>query len=481
VNINEQKIRELISRGEGITTEFKECRGKIGKSTYETVCAFLNRHGGTLLLGGSDDGEIKGIAPELVKKLRKDFINSTNDPDKINPRVQLTVNEVNIDGRVILHVFVPESREVHRCNGRVYDRNEDGDYDITSIPRRIATLYRRKDNENTEDRVYPFTKIEELRIDLIEYCRRVVSLRRKDHPWAQLDTLELLKSAQLYRTDSETGRSGITLAGILLFGTDQQILSIVSHHRTDLLVRKVNIDRYDDRDFVATNLIESYSRIMAFVAKHLPDPFHLEGDIRISLRDLIFHEIASNILVHREYRYSFPARLIIERDRVIAENGNNPVLSGAVKLSELTPHPKNPVIAQFFREIGRADELGSGVRNLAKYCKLYGGTEPEVVDGDIFQIVLKYPDLTVLSQPVTPSVTPSVIQLLETLEERGPLGNNEIREVLGLKDRKGIRKRYTQPALEDQLIEMTIPDKPQSRNQQYRLTEKGRRVLQQIR
>jgi len=66
-------------------------------------------------------------------------------------------------------------------------------------------------------------------------------------------------------------------------------------------LRKINLDRYDDRDFVATNLIESYERIMAFIAKHLPDPFYLEGTDRISIRDSIFREVASNILIHREY------------------------------------------------------------------------------------------------------------------------------------------------------------------------------------
>jgi len=131
-----------------------------------------------------------------------------------------------------------------------------------------------------------------------------------------MDDLELLKSAQLYQTDRKTGKSGVTLAGILLLGNEEVILSVVPHHRTDLILRKVNLDRYDDRDFVSTNLIETYERIMAFVAKHLPDPFYLEGDMRISIRDAIFREVASNILIHREYMNAFPAKLIIERGRV---------------------------------------------------------------------------------------------------------------------------------------------------------------------
>lgn len=40
----------------------------------------------------------------------------------------------------------------------------------------------------------------------------------------------------------ETGKSGLTLAGILLFGNDQLILSAVPHHRTDLILLKVNLE-----------------------------------------------------------------------------------------------------------------------------------------------------------------------------------------------------------------------------------------------
>jgi hypothetical protein len=48
---------------------------------------------------------------------------------------------------------------------------------------------------------------------------------------------------------------------------------------------------------------------------------------------------------------------------------------------------------------------------------------------------------------------------------------------LGLHDRKSFRERYLVPALAAAFIEMTIPDKPNSRLQKYRLTEKGRDQL----
>lgn len=49
------------------------------------------------------------------------------------------------------------------------------------------------------------------------------------------------------------------------------------------------------------------------------------------------------------------------------------------------PYPKNPVIASVFKEIGWAEELGSGVRNIVKYSKVYSGTIPEFIDGDVFK------------------------------------------------------------------------------------------------
>ncbi|MDZ7758679.1 MAG: hypothetical protein U5L00_00255 [Desulfovermiculus sp.] len=95
------------------------------------------------------------------------------------------------------------------------------------------------------------------------------------------------------------------------------------------------------------NLIESYERIMAFIHKHLPDPFYLEGTTRISIRDAIFREVASNILIHREYRNAFPAKLIIERGQVRTENSNKPHGFGVLDPKTFTPFPKNPVIGAF--------------------------------------------------------------------------------------------------------------------------------------
>ena len=57
----------------------------------------------------------------------------------------------------------------------------------------------------------------------------------------------------------------------------------------------------------------------------------------------------------------------------------------------------------------------------------------------------------------------------------GEMTRQEIMAVLALRDEKHFREHYQQAAINAGVIEMTIPDKPNSRLQKYRLTEKGRK------
>lgn len=124
--------------------EFKACGEHLPKSVYETVCAFLNRNGGTLLLGVDDRGVVQGIAPDSLAQIRRDFVTAINTPKKLTPPTYLSINEETLDGKTLLRIYVPESSQVHRCNGRIYDRNEDGDFDITNHTDQVAQLYLRK-------------------------------------------------------------------------------------------------------------------------------------------------------------------------------------------------------------------------------------------------------------------------------------------------------------------------------------------------
>lgn len=227
-----------------------------------------------------------------------------------------------MEGKTILHINVPESSQVHRSKGKIFDRNEDGDFDITNNTNLVSGLYMRKQSTYTENRIFPFAEIGELESELFTKVRKIAENQKINHPWGSIEDVEILKSAGLYLRDPSTGKHGITLGGILIFGKEELIHSALPHYKTDAILRRENLDRYDDRDDIRVNLLRSYERLMQFIAKHLNDKFYLEGDQRVSLRDKVFREAISNLLIHREFSNPFPAKLVIEADRVNIENGN---------------------------------------------------------------------------------------------------------------------------------------------------------------
>ena len=67
-----EHILELIGSGENLNIEFKESRSRLNKDVFDSVCAFLNRNGGHLLLGVKDDGTIVGVDKESVDRIKRD-------------------------------------------------------------------------------------------------------------------------------------------------------------------------------------------------------------------------------------------------------------------------------------------------------------------------------------------------------------------------------------------------------------------------
>ena len=196
-----------------------------------------------------------------------------------------------------------------------------------------------------------------------------------------------MKSAGLYAEDHVTGKNGFNLAAVMLLGRDEVIRDICPAYQTDALVRKVNVDRYDDRLTVVTNLVESFEQLFKFATLHLPDKFYVEGAERKSLRNIVAREMLVNTLMHREYSSSYQAKFVIEQDRMYVENANRARFNGPITLRNLEPFPKNPLIASFFRNIGYSEKLGSGARKMFKYGKLYSGVEPEFFEDDVFRII----------------------------------------------------------------------------------------------
>ena len=406
----QEQIKKLILEGENMNTELKLASKSLPKNLFETVCAFLNTIGGTIILGVNDKREIIGIEKEYIDSLKKDFITQCNNDEVMNPTIFCELNEIEIDGHTLLYANIEKSKSVHKTKNKVFVRNYEGDFNITNNIDLIVQIHNQKNKIYEEDRVYPTIDIEtEINHDLIERARRLANSNvNKRHPWMDMTDLELLKSAGLYKQDIITKEEGITLAGIMLFGYDRTILNVNPYCRTDALLRIDDLDRYDDRDFVETNLLDMYDRLLDFIGKYTKDRFTLDSkNRRVSAISIIAREMVLNSLMHRHVTDGHTSRVIIYKDKMIMENPNSFCTMGYLTIHNYIPVAKNPTLAKFFREIGYADELGSGMKRITENTILYSGKPPIMEDKEMFRITI----------PLTRDRAYDEIELKELVEE----------------------------------------------------------------
>lgn len=76
-------------------------------------------------------------------------------------------------------------------------------------------------------------------------------------------------------------------------------------------------------------------------------------------------------------------------------------------------------------------------------------------------------DLISSTQKEITHINAYVNKLLNVMDYNIPMSSNEIMEMLGLKSKESFRENYLNPALENGIIKMTLPDKPTSKNQMY--------------
>jgi ATP-dependent DNA helicase RecG len=136
--MNFEQLLEALKLGEDSELEFKAAQGGLPKSVWETVSAFANADGGTIILGIVErDGEwvIEGI--RKPGPLLKIFWDTHNNPQKLNYPVcqESNVSIVSIAGQKLISIFVPRASRQKRpiyINGNplsgTFKRNFEGDY-----------------------------------------------------------------------------------------------------------------------------------------------------------------------------------------------------------------------------------------------------------------------------------------------------------------------------------------------------------------
>ena len=104
-----RKVHKLIEQGEGISVEFKRGKNELPSNLFETICAFLNRNGGHILIGINDDKTIEGVNPEKAEGFCKNITNLSNNPQKLSPSFLLTATQFELHDKTLIHIFVPIS------------------------------------------------------------------------------------------------------------------------------------------------------------------------------------------------------------------------------------------------------------------------------------------------------------------------------------------------------------------------------------
>lgn len=199
-------------------------------------------------------------------------------------------------------------------------------------------------------------------------------------------------------------------------------------------------------------------------------------NLRLLSRDAILREIISNSLAHRDYSSGYVAKMIIEKEQIVAENSNRTHGYGNLNLNTFEPFPKNPAISKVFREIGLADELGSGMRNTYKFTQLYSGGVSSFIEGDIFKTIIPLNDLaTMKSGPMSSDQVSDQVESSEVVEKildfcKVARTKKEISEYIGYKNLIYMTRTFIKPLIESGRLLYTIPEKPQSRFQKYMTT-----------
>ena len=417
MSMDEKTIKEALRKGERVTLECKKAKAEVPKSVWATYSAFANTIGGLILLGVNEDMQEKDIQKRYQiigvdepRKIITDFWNTLNS-DKVNENILLDndVEVVNVDGAQIVCIRVPQAdwraKPIY-LNGNVYKgtyrRNNEGDYHCTEA--QVKAMIRDSNADGNDSILIEYYGMDDIDPDSLRQYRTEFRQENSTHVWNRVDDKTFLRNLGGYTEDRQTGREGLTLAGLMMFGKGLAIRDRFSNFRMDYLDMShlVGDERYHDRltyDGLWENNLYQFFRIVSpKVQFDLPRPFKLEkGGKRND--DTPQHEAVreafTNAIIHCDLMMD-AGILRIEKhdDRLCFRN------PGLLKLPVETIYrggnskARNPKIQNMLRMIGFGENVGSGFPKIIAAWKETNWGEPQLMnklDVDEVELVLPVP------------------------------------------------------------------------------------------
>lgn len=198
----------------------------------------------------------------------------------------------------------------------------------------------------------------------------------------------------------------------------------------------------------------------------------------------IISESIVNAIVHRDYTSKASVQVTVFSDRLTIFNpgGLTSLLSVGELKKEHGSFPTNPKLAELMYQAGYIERYGTGTEEIFKLAKKAKLKEPALEVEQKFTLTIWRPraDTTTVPQQHGNSTATVPQQYRNSVEINnlimvldGEMNRAQLQDALNLKHKVSFIQNYIQPALGEGMIELTIPDKPNSPKQRYRLTPKG--------
>jgi len=203
-------------------------------------------------------------------------------------------------------------------------------------------------------------------------------------------------------------------------------------------------------------------------------------------------EAVVNAVYHRSYQEREPVEVRITTEDLVVLSYPGPDRSISIEAlcagKAVSRRYRNRRIGEFFKELELTEGRSTGIPKIFKAMSINGSPPPEFeTDEDRTYFITRLPIHSKSSEALVTKAYSRAqsgaqsraqsSQVLKMLAD-GPRSMNDLMTDLGLKSKTGSLKHTVNGLLEDALVEYTIPDKPHSRLQKYRLTDKGRQWLE---
>ena len=386
IRVNVPKISSLEDISvlkESIDVECTLAQGKDGKgalpeSFWKTYSSFANTEGGYVFLGLREkpDGYFELAGIKNTEKVINELWVTINNTEKVSTNIlqNSSVRRLTINGKMIIQVHIPHaSRE--RSPVFISGNPLTGTYrrlnstDISQDNESVRHMLAEQVEESHDAGILVGYGLDDLDTESFRSYRQQYTNLHLDHPWSQLDAQQFLHRIGGWHEDREPGRSGLTRAGLLMFGQSVTIKEIFPNYMLDYQERLETkaelrwVDRLTPDGSWSGNVYDFYLRVIRKLTSALKVPFRLEGDLRQD--DTPVHkalrEALINTLIHADFTGRTSILVVKYPNMFLFRNPGSMRISAELAKSGGYSDCRNRLLQDMFHSIGLGERAGSGL------------------------------------------------------------------------------------------------------------------------